>query len=281
MLTVATLVAGIGFTEGPLWTSDGRLLVTSLSRRCVYELTVDGDVRTVASLDASPSGLAEDGAGRVWIVHAADTRDRAPDEREGGVSVFGSDGEVQLVAHEGLTAPNDCLVGPDGRLWFSDPAGEPMAGRTEPGAVRALDLNTYEVSSLATGCQYPNGVAVSPDGAYFYVAETAMSRITRFRVQDRCRLTERVVFYRLLSGRPDGLTVDPEGNLYIAATTGDCVVVVGAEGRLLAELPLGDGTFPTNVTFGDVGRRTLFVTAARGGRVLALRADWHSITASQ
>jgi gluconolactonase len=263
---IETVARQLGFTEGPLWTATDRLLVTSLSRRTVYEIRPQGP-SVIAQLTGSPSGLAEDSAGRIWVVHANDPRQPSP-RREGvGVSVI-ENGTVRTVVQDGLTAPNDCIVTPDGTsLLFTDPAGEAFARGGPPGAVRSLDLQTLEVTTLVDDCQYPNGLALS--GAWLYVAETAAARIIRF-TYDGSRLTDRQVFFELRNGHPDGLCVDDDGTIFVATTTGDSVAVVEPSGRLRTEIDLGPGTFPTNLTVGGARRDTLFITAAKGGRVLAI-----------
>lgn len=268
---ITTVAGDLGFTEGPLWTATGRLLATSLSRRCVYEIGPHG-ANVVANLDASPSGLAEDSAGRIWIVHANDPRSEHPKAEAVGVSVL-ENGAVRHVVRAGLTAPNDCLVTPDGAsLLITDPAGEAFAASGLPGAVRSLDLGRLQVTTLVDDCRYPNGIGLSPTGDAVYVAETAAARILRFRY-DGGRLTDRQVFFELTNGRPDGLCVDPAGNVLAATTTGDSVAVIDPLGNLVIEIPLGPGAFPTNLTLGGPRLETLFVTAAKGGRVLAITPD--------
>ncbi|MDZ4278104.1 MAG: SMP-30/gluconolactonase/LRE family protein, partial [Dehalococcoidia bacterium] len=50
----------LGFTEGPVWTRDGRLLVTSISHGVVYEAG-SGKPRVVAETKGGPNGMAEGG----------------------------------------------------------------------------------------------------------------------------------------------------------------------------------------------------------------------------
>jgi len=44
---------GLGFTEGPVWTRDGRLLVTSIDHGVIYEIDSDGgDGATLFATDS-------------------------------------------------------------------------------------------------------------------------------------------------------------------------------------------------------------------------------------
>ncbi|HEY6762951.1 MAG TPA: SMP-30/gluconolactonase/LRE family protein, partial [Baekduia sp.] len=121
------MAAGLGFTEGPLWTADGRLLVVSVSRGLIYAVPPEGGEGVVAAEPGgNPTGLCEDAAGTVWIAQGgghAPTRSLRPTVPS--LQAWG-DGRVDDVAVDGLHAPNDCVVGPDGRVWFTDPRGSAL-----------------------------------------------------------------------------------------------------------------------------------------------------------
>ena len=56
MVTPRVIAAGLGFTEGPVWTNDGRLLVTSISHGAIYE--GDGTSRAPSPCTAACQGPA-------------------------------------------------------------------------------------------------------------------------------------------------------------------------------------------------------------------------------
>jgi gluconolactonase len=264
----------LGFTEGPLWTSDHRLLVASVSRGLVYDVDLDGaGSRVVVEVGGGLSGLAEDAAGAIWIAQGG------PGLRSSssGVEVVPAlqrwrrrqGGRVEDVVRGGLTAPNDCVVGPDGAVWFTDPAGPAMEGTPEPGRVMVWDPAAAEVRVAATDLWFPNGLAFSIDGVHLYVAETAARRVSRFR-RDGHSLVEHHVLHDLATGRPDGLAVDAGGRVHVAATSASSVLVIDPAGCLIEAIGFDDGAMPTNVCFAGPGLTTLVVTAAKGGRVVAV-----------
>jgi gluconolactonase len=259
------VAAGIGFTEGPLWTLDGRLFVTSMSRGLLYAV----DAEAVAEPGGNPTGLAQDADGVVWVAqgggHAptSSTRLARPSIQRW------ADGRVEDVVADGLDAPNDCAIGPDGRLWFTDPRGRAFDREGPPGRVCALDPVDGAVAVVADGIRYPNGLAFAADGRALYVAETGTARILRFALSDGGPSSAPDVLAELPEGRPDGMALDAAGRLHVAATTADALLVLDADGRLVERLPVGHGALPTNACFGGEDGSTLFVTAGKGGRVYA------------
>ena len=66
---------------------------------------------------------------------------------------------------------------------------------------------------------------------------------------------------------------DQQGRLYVASTLAGQVQVFDSGGQLVERLPCGEGSMPTNVCFGSTDGRRLFVTDAKGERVLAFERD--------
>lgn len=264
---IAEIASGIGFTEGPLWTWEDRLLVTSLSRGLVYEIDLGGGVVAEVETGGGPNGLAQDDTGTVWvaqnggvIVSSRSGRSVAPGLQEI------DDGVVRDTLVEGCLAPNDLVQGPDGRIWFTDPGGP---GSTSPGRVCAYARSSGETEVLAEGIDFPNGLAFDASGEAFHLAETGTGRILRYR-WDGSALHATGVLATLPAG-PDGLAVDAEGNLYAALPQADTIAVLAPDGRELEPVRFDGPTFPTNICFAGPGRDVLVVTAAKGGRVLAIR----------
>ncbi len=268
-----TLASGIGLTEGPLWTSDGRLLVVSVSRGHVFEVGLDGGgARPIAETGGAPSGLAEDAGGAVWIAQGGShLRTGEAAYVPGGVQRLTGD-RVAMIASYGLHAPNDCVVGPGGRLWFTDPRGPALHGTPEPGRVWSLCLGEDGPVLAAEGVFFPNGLAFAPDPSVLYVAETATRRLLRYSCRDG-ELGPAHTLAELTDGHPDGMAVDADGNILVAGTTAGAVIVLDPGGTEIERVDVGAGSMPTNVCFGGPDLATLFVTAAKGGRVLALERE--------
>ncbi len=265
------IATDLGFTEGPVWTADGRLLITSITHGAVYQIG-DGGPRVVAKTEGGPNGMTEGMASVLYVAQNSGqfgTGERkAPPAKAGIQRIVGS--SVSYIA-EGLDAPNDCCFGPDGRLYFTDPRGPAEVANREPGRVYAMELEGGP-ELLAEGPAYTNGIAFGPDPSQVYVAETLKQRVLVYALRDG-RLGEPEEFCRTEPGFPDGMCFDEGGRLYVAATLAGQVQVFDAHGRCVDRLPCGEESMPTNCCFGGPDGRTLFVTDSRGERVLAFETD--------
>lgn len=263
------LAGGIGFTEGPLWTTGGELLVVSMNRGLVYRL--DPRLRPgapVAEIETGggPNGLAEGPNGVIYVAQngSATIRSRSPRPASPGLQTIEGDAVRDLLVVG--RAPNDLVVGPDGRVWFTDPVASGAGSR-----VYVYDPGTGDVSIAVQDAAFPNGLAFGPDPADLFVADSVTDEILRYRVGDGGPPYRREVFARTPGGNPDGIAFDAEGNLYVAAFETDDVQIFDPAGRLARRLSTGEGSRPTNLCFAGPGLDRLVVTLARGGRVVAAR----------
>jgi gluconolactonase len=177
---------------------------------------------------------------------------------------------VQDLPVPGALAPNDLTLGPDGRIWFTDPG---LPGATARGRVCALDPASGQVAVLLGDLDFPNGLAFGPEGDVLYLARTEEGRVTRHR-WDGERLSDGDGLAAALpAGGPDGIALDVDGRLYVAAPTADAVFVFEPDGRLCRRLDFAEPTFPTNLCFAGPDHDRLVVTAAKGGRVVVLDGD--------
>jgi len=261
---------GIGFTEGPVWTQDGRLIVVSLSRGLLYEVDERTGAVPFVETGGNPNGVAQAADGTLWIAQGG-THTRTSSDRPvapGIQALFGA-GPVLDVVTSGTRAPNDCAVAPDGTVWFTDPVGPAFEPVGPGGRLCVLDPSSATVTVAAGGLRFPNGLAFGVDPSWLYLAETGRARILRFEVAGSA-VSNPVVWADLDGAHPDGLARDCEGRLYVAAPQRDAVIVLDASGRSVGSLALPPGSFPTNLCFGGADGTRLYVTCARGGRVFAL-----------
>src|SRR5690606_1329600 len=120
-------------------------------------------------------------------------------------------------------APNDGAVGPDGALWYTDP-GVDEERRLAP-RIRRWDPASGEVSTVAEGIAFPNGLAFTADGSALLVADSHGHRIVRLAVEGT-GLGVAEPFADIPGTEPDGIAFDAAGNLYVAAFASDDVVVI-------------------------------------------------------
>ncbi|MEX1254571.1 MAG: SMP-30/gluconolactonase/LRE family protein [Dehalococcoidia bacterium] len=266
------VAAGLGFTEGPVWTQDGRLLLVSTSHGVIYEVSDSGTASVFARTGGGPNGMAEAADGSLYVAQNGGVYgvgERTPDQAAPGIQRVAGNGVAYLA--EGLDAPNDCCCGPEGRLYFPDPRGPANGENQEPGRVFTMAPDGA-LGMLAEGPRFTNGIAFGPDPAQLYVSETFGQRVLVYSVAGAA-LGEPAEFCRIDPGFPDGMCFDRQGRLYVASTLAGQVQVFDAAGKLTERLACGDESMPTNVCFGGTDGRTLFVTDARAERLLAFERE--------
>jgi len=248
------LATGFQFTEGPVWHPDGYLIFSDIPADTIYRLQ-GGATDVFRRPSGNSNGLAFDREGRLVACEHGNRR----------VSVTQTDGTVVPVAthYQGkrLNSPNDVVVKSDGSIYFTDP---PYGVRPED---RELDFQgVYRLGAdggltlLADDFVKPNGLAFSPDEKVLYVDDTDRGWIRAFDVREDGLLANGRVFARLEGpghGRPDGMKVDVEGNVYCTGPGG--VWVIGPDGRPLDVIETPEAA--ANVAFGGDDGRTLFITA--------------------
>ncbi|WP_157220750.1 SMP-30/gluconolactonase/LRE family protein [Flavisphingomonas formosensis] len=255
------LAEDLGFTEGPLWTCRGTVMAVGLSRGLVYEIDpADGSRIRSVEIGGRPNGLAEGAEGDVWVAQAG--------HRGAPPSIQRIRGDDITTFAERFHAPNDLAFGPDGLLWFTDPAGHALGGAPQPGRIWAMDSESGIFTLKAEGVLYPNGLAFSPTGDALLVAETATARILRFDYAAGM-LEGPTLFAQMDNGHPDGIAFDQEGNLYVASTDGRDVQIFSPHGELAEIIALPPQGFATNLCFGGADACTLYVTSAKGGMILS------------
>lgn len=155
---------------------------------------------------------------------------------------------------------NDIEVDKDGYVYFSDPKwGSKKSDRQ--------GIFTYHPSkgicSFRQINHQPNGVALNSDHTILYVARSGNSTIMAYQLAEG-KLTEEITFHTLPKGsEPDGMTVDANGNLYIALAGSNKLAILSKQGILLKSEPVIH-PFPTNCAFDKNDHNCLYLTC--GGR---------------
>ncbi len=259
------IASGFVFTEGPLWLPDASLLFQDLRASKTYRWTEAAETTLVREATRGANGQALGRSGRI-VFCEQDGR------RVSAMNCDGSGVEVLVETFEGkrLNSPNDCISGPDGRLFFTDPAyGVPRPEEKELPfqGVFQFDLERTELRLLAhADFEKPNGLAFAPDGRTLFVNDTGKYHVRRLSLEapSSARPYWDVIDDRIFAtfdpsepGGPDGIKVDVHGRLYVAVAEG--VWVLGNSGELLGILKTPKR--PSNLAWGGTDRRTLFITA--------------------
>lgn len=250
------LATGFGFTEGPLWHPDGFYYFVDIRRSALYRLTPGKDPELVRGNTGEGNGTTFDLEGRLVLCEGGNRR----------VTRTSSAGRVEVLMDrfEGkrLNRPNDVVCRSDGSIYFTDPGLRvPLAERELPyaGVYRIAPDGT---TSLVADCEYPNGLAFSPDERVLYVANTRWAQyIHALELDADGRMVRRRIFADMSSdetdGVPDGMKVDVDGRIYCTGPGGTWVFAPDSTRLGIIRTP----EIPANLAFGGPDLRTLFFTA--------------------
>ena len=236
--------------EGPVWSEGwGGLRWVDMLAGDVLSLGADGTVQrrhvasVVAALRPRRAGGAVFGIERGFALEDA-----------GGTITRLS----ELWADERLRM-NEGACDPDGRFYCGS-----MAYDKQPGAAGLYRLEPdRSVRVVLENVTISNGLDWSPDGSLAYYNDTDTGRVDVFDYDADSGLSGRRPFVET-GARPDGLTVDAEGGVWVALSNASAVRRYAADGSIdeVVELPV---TKVTACTFGGPRLDQLFITTSREG----------------
>ena len=259
------VATGFTFTEGPLWHPDDYWYFVDLRPNRLHRIKL-GQKAELVRMTEGGNGTTFDLQGRL-IVCEGDAR---------RVTRTDASGKVETLAdnYQGgrFNRPNDVVCHSNGSIYFTDPdKRRPYHEREIPG--RAGDNNLWDgagvyrvatdgsISRLAN-CEYPNGLALSPDERTMYVANTRSSKyIHSIKLDAAGNMTGRGIFADLNEGTepgiPDGLKVDSSGRVYCTGPGG--IWVMAPDGKRVGIIRFPEQS--VNFAFGGPDMRTLFCCA--------------------
>lgn len=167
---------------------------------------------------------------------------------------------------DGAHQPNDIAMAPDGTLYASDPDW-----KTGTGQLWRIGRDGH-AQRLKAGMGTTNGIEVSADGRRLYVNESVQRRLWAYDIDADGGIANKRLLLAFPDHGMDGMRSDADGNLYIARYGAGVVAVVSPSGKVLREVRL-KGRKPTNVAFGGVDGRDVYVTLQDRGAIETFRSD--------
>ncbi len=241
------LLRGVVFGESPRW-HDGRLWFSDWGAGEVVTVDLAGRREVVLRVPTFPFSLDWLPDGRLLVVS------RGLQRRE-------ADGS--LVAHADLSglaaAWNELVVDGRGNAYVNQAGFDLMGGAEPTSGTIAVVTADGAARQVADGVWFPNGMAITPDGATLIVAESYRSRLTAFDIDPDGGLSNRRVWADLGPGVPDGICLDAEGAVWYADVPNRNCVRVRKGGEVMQTVAADRGCFSCALG-GDDGR-TLFIVA--------------------
>jgi sugar lactone lactonase YvrE len=262
--------------EGPTW--DGlrrRLLWVDINGHHVLSGELDGErvvetgrltfEGTVGAVACSPAGdlLVAGPHGLITVPaergpsddadHTADTA-RSSDP----IPVEPDTGGIRLIPPDRRSRLNDGGCDPAGRFLVGT-----MALDDRKNQEQLVRIETSgEVTVIDDGLGLSNGLAWSPDGAWFYSIDTDAGLIwVRSYDSASGACGPRREHLRITNGHPDGMCMDAEGNLWVAIWGAGQVRCFSPDGEHLASVSV-PAPNTSSVAFAGPGLDTLVITTA-------------------
>ncbi|BES87671.1 anterior fat body protein [Nesidiocoris tenuis] len=158
---------------------------------------------------------------------------------------------------------NDAKCDPKGRLWFGT-YGEKFAKGA--GNIYSFTNSTGLVKHVPK-INLSNGLDWSPDGKKFYHIDTADKTVSQydFDLKSGSIKFEKVLIdftKENIPGLPDGMTVDTDGNIWVASVCGGRVIQFDhSSGKILQNIELEEASQATSVAFGGPQMDELYVVS--------------------
>jgi len=250
--------------EGDVWIGDA-LYVSEISATKgtqgqpppgrVLKITANDEV-SVLLPDSGSNGLATNGAGELFgAIH-----------KDGSISKLSLGGGAAtpiatMFMGARFDSPNDLAIHKSGTIYFSDPSYQAPtpAPQTATRAYRVPPGGQPEAIEPSVNLDQPNGMTLSKNQDFLYISG---NQLKKYPVMADGSLGAGTNFLPAGGGKGDGMVVDCGDNLYLA--TGVNVTVYSAAGEVLGTFTVPGLQEITNLAFGGMDHKTLYVSGQGG-----------------
>jgi sugar lactone lactonase YvrE len=256
------LLDGLLFPEGPRW-HEGKLWFSDMQGLHVMTVDLEGNSAKIVEVKNSPSGLGWLPDGRLLVVSMIDRRLLRLDPA----------GLVEIADLSKLASfhCNDMVVDRLGRAYVGNFGFDLLANAPVEPAEIVLVTPDGKARIVADELFFPNGMIITPDGQTLVVAETWGNCLTAFDIQPDGALAKRRRWAKLDDVYPDGICLDAEGAIWVAAPYPGEVLRIKPGGNVTQRVTVS--TKPYACMLGGHDRRTLFVCTADSSNTDQLRAE--------
>jgi len=248
------------FLEGPVFDTQGNLYVTDIPFGRVFRIDHKGEWDLVAQWEGEPNGMK----------FLNDTELLVTDYKNGLMRLNIQTGQVQTFLErrnsESFKGVNDLVLDSRGNVYFTD---QGQSGMQDPsGRVYRLSPDG-KLDQLLNNVPSPNGIVLSPDERFLFVAATRGNSVWRMPLLSDGSVSKVGQFFTSYGpSGPDGLAMDESGRLLVA-NPGLAYVWVLSHWAEPEEILTGPkGASLTNMAFGGKDRKTLYCTDSTNGNIL-------------
>ena len=253
------------FLEGPSFDRAGNLFVVDVAWGRIFSISAAGDVELFTEYDGEPNGLKIHRDGRIFV----------SDYRHGIMLVDPATRAVtpylDRAALDRFKGVNDLVFAANGDLYFTD---QGMTGLHDAsGSLYRLRVDG-RLERLLSNIPSPNGLVLGLSENVVYVNATRGNCVWRVPLSESGSPYKVGVFIQLSGGGgPDGLAIDSAGNFAVAHIGLGTVWQFSPLGEPIARIRSCAGLSITNLAYGGVGNKTLFITESDTGSVLMAQME--------
>jgi len=277
--------AVVAFTEGPAAAADGRVYFSDIANNRIMRFDPQVGLHSVwRTPSGRANGLLFDPEGHLLACEGNEFGNNDGNRRVTRTDI--ETGEVTVLTDhfEGkrYNAPNDIAACSNGQIFFTDPCyGDRATMELDHDSVYRIDPDGSVTRAITQPeIERPNGIALNPDETVLYLVDSCPvvggnRKIWAFDLAATGELSNQRVVIDFAPGRGgDGMAVDQQGNLWIAAGIArprgpheskdvpPGIWVVTPTGEIQGRIPIVEDVL-TNVTFGGDDLRTLYVAAGK------------------
>lgn len=247
---VRIVATGFSFAEGPTPAQDGSVYFTDIPNNIIHRWSEDKGLQTIAKNTGGANGLFFT-PDKKLIACAGKTRQVIQVEADGSLRPISS-----YYNSKKYNRPNDVWVSQKGHIFFTDPSYYMNPSQLELSDEAVYVIINDKPQQLITDIVRPNGLVGTIDGKYLYVVEDADNRTWRYSIDEASNLAEKKLFVNV---GDDGITIDKDGNVFIANKYDSSIDVFDQEGLLINKILIPE--IPANLCFGGSNFDQLFVAA--------------------
>jgi gluconolactonase len=253
------------FLEGPVFDAAGNLYVTDIPFGRIFCISPAGEWNLVAQWDGEPNGLKFLSTSELLVA----------DYKNGLLAVEIATGRVRPYLErrnsERFKGINDLTFDSRGNLFFTD---QGQTGLHDPtGRVFRLGRDG-RLDMLLSNVPSPNGIVLSPDERFLFVAATRGNCVWRMPLLADGSVSKAGQFFTSYGpSGPDGLAVDAAGRLLVANPGLAYVWVLNVRAEPEVVLTATPGASLTNLAFAGPQRTVVYCTDSTHAKVLRAPMD--------
>ena len=179
-----------------------------------------------------------------------------------------------------LNGPNDIVFDKKGNFWFTD-LGKVRERTMDRGSVYWAKPDGSEIKEVIHPIMTPNGIGLSPDEKFLYIADTEGGKLYSFEILgdgevNKIQFPNSVYGGQLLNQnrglfRFDSLAIELNGNVCVGTLYDGGITVISPSDGFKEFYSISD-PYITNLCFGGLNNKTAYITASYQG--LLLKANW-------